>query len=73
MIDNVKNMNSLELDSEWLLDRGYKDVDAEKFSDWVSRLMADDVTEEDARLFVIENLVINCFKDEDRNESFGSL
>jgi hypothetical protein len=49
-------MTALERDSLWLFDKGYLQIDAESFCDWVCRMMNDGMLENDARNFVLNSL-----------------
>jgi len=50
--------NAFERDKRWLAAHGHGDLDAEEFSDWVCRVMADGMKEIDARFFVLEQLLM---------------
>ena len=43
-------------DSKWLIEKEYIDIDPEKFSDWVTRVINDGFAEDEAREFVIKQI-----------------
>lgn len=45
--------DQLSRDTEWLLKQGREDIDPKEFSEWVTRVCADGVSENGARVYVL--------------------
>jgi len=53
----VAEKEVLDRDKQWLADHGYIHLDPDQFSDWVCRVWADGVSENDARAFVLRKML----------------
>jgi len=49
--------SALVRDAEWLIENGLNNIDPARFCDWVTRLWHDGMSENEARLFVLEEMV----------------
>lgn len=47
----------IDRDKQWLADQGYIHLDPDQFSDWVCRVWADGVSENDARAYVLRKML----------------
>ena len=50
-------LTAKERDAKWLKDNGVDHLNIERFSDWVTRLMNDGFSEQEAREYVKEEMV----------------
>jgi hypothetical protein len=51
-------MTAIERDQKWLAEAGFTEIDAERFSNWVARLMNDGIDEDEARGTVLIEMMM---------------
>jgi hypothetical protein len=57
MTPRIKEKSAFEKDVSWLEENHYGNLNHEKFSGWVTRMMADNFSEIQARTYVLRKMI----------------